>query len=113
MASNLSILDDPQRWGECDPQQMRALLDAFPAQLQEAARIAGRITLRLDRTVSKIVISGLGGSAIGGDIVKCAAADFLKIPLVVNRDYRLPLFVDFSTLFIASSYSGNTEETLS
>ena len=88
-------------------------MDAFPAQLQEAAGIAGRIDLRLDRKVSRIVVSGLGGSAIGGDIVKCAAADLLKIPLVVNRDYRLPLFVDSSTLFFACSYSGNTEETLS
>ena len=60
-----------------------------------------------------MVISGLGGSAIGGDIVRTLAASRADLPIVVNRDYNLPAFVNQNTLFAAVSYSGNTEETLS
>lgn len=60
-----------------------------------------------------IVISGLGGSAIGGDIIRTYALSRLGIPVVVNRDYEIPAFVGEHTLFVAASYSGNTEETLS
>ena len=109
----MSILDDPERCAAADPQQMRALLDHFPAQVEEAAGIASRIDLHIDSKISNIVISGLGGSAIGGDIVRSAVGQVLSIPLVVNRDYRLPRFVDDSTLVFACSYSGDTEETLS
>jgi glucose/mannose-6-phosphate isomerase len=55
----------------------------------------------------------MGGSAIGGDIVRRFALSESKVPVRVHRDYGLPAFVDESTLVIASSYSGNTEETLS
>lgn len=60
-----------------------------------------------------IVFSGMGGSAIGGDIVRSLLKDELPIPVVVNRSYRIPAYCDTQTLFVASSYSGSTEETLS
>lgn len=63
--------------------------------------------------ISSIVISGLGGSAISADLIKNFLRDELSIPLFVNRNYVLPKFVNEDTLFIASSYSGNTEETIS
>ena len=63
--------------------------------------------------ISNIIISGLGGSAISADLIKNFLADELTIPLVVNRNYNLPKFAGKNTLFIASSYSGNTEETIS
>ncbi|MDP2363928.1 MAG: bifunctional phosphoglucose/phosphomannose isomerase, partial [Ignavibacteria bacterium] len=63
--------------------------------------------------ISNIVISGLGGSAISADLIKNFLADELTIPLFVNRSYNLPKFAGNNTLFIASSYSGNTEETIS
>jgi len=59
-----------------------------------------------------VIIAGLGGSAIGGDLIRMITANSAQIPIVVNRDYSLPAFVDERTLVIASSYSGNTEETL-
>ncbi|MGQ9799170.1 MAG: bifunctional phosphoglucose/phosphomannose isomerase [Ignavibacterium sp.] len=62
---------------------------------------------------NKIVISGLGGSAISGDLLKNFLKDELDIPVFINRNYFLPSFADEKTLLIASSYSGNTEETLS
>jgi glucose/mannose-6-phosphate isomerase len=58
-------------------------------------------------------VLGMGGSAIGGDLVRSLISEDSKIPVIVHRDYGLPAFVDENTLLIASSYSGNTEETLS
>jgi glucose/mannose-6-phosphate isomerase len=63
--------------------------------------------------IKNIVISGLGGSAIAGDLIRNFLKDDLKIPVIVNRNYYLPYFVDKNTLVVCSSYSGNTEETLS
>ena len=63
--------------------------------------------------VNKVVILGMGGSAIGGDMVSSLAVSEAKLPIIIHRDYNLPAFVDARTLVIASSYSGNTEETLS
>ncbi|MEO8232274.1 MAG: SIS domain-containing protein, partial [Ignavibacteriota bacterium] len=63
--------------------------------------------------LSNIVISGLGGSAISADLIKNFLNDEVSIPIVVNRNYNLPKFANKKTLFIASSYSGNTEETIS
>src|SRR5690606_27484807 len=58
-------------------------------------------------------LTGLGGSGIGGSIVQNYVADKMSVPFIVNKDYFLPSFVNKDTLVIASSYSGNTEETLS
>jgi len=63
--------------------------------------------------VNKVVILGMGGSAIGGDLVASLAVSEAKLPIIVYRGYDLPAFVDAQTLVIASSYSGMTEETLS
>ena len=67
----------------------------------------------LPGTVNSVIVAGMGGSAIGADIVRCYLAESLRVPMVVNRSYALPPWADANTLFIASSYSGNTEETLS
>jgi len=64
-------------------------------------------------TVNKVVILGIGGSAIGGDLVSNLAISEAKLPILIHRDYNLPAFIDAQTLVIASSYSGMTEETLS
>ena len=63
--------------------------------------------------ISNIIISGLGGSAISADLIKNYLGSEIKIPIIVNRNYNLPKFASKNTLFIASSYSGNTEETIS
>ena len=62
--------------------------------------------------IRSIIIAGIGGSAIGGDLVKSYLAGKISIPLVVNRSYELPSFANEESLVIVSSYSGNTEETL-
>ena len=63
--------------------------------------------------LSKVVILGMGGSAIGGDLVNNLVVSEAKLPILVHRGYNLPAFIDSQTLVIASSYSGMTEETLS
>ncbi len=63
--------------------------------------------------IESVVVTGLGGSAISGDFFANFFRDELNIPFYVNRSYGLPQFVNKNTLLIVSSYSGNTEETIS
>ncbi len=86
----------------------------FPVQLLRGWKVGEKdVEFQKVTGLKHIVLSGMGGSAIGGDIVRSLSEDDLRIPFVVNRSYRIPTFCDSQTLFIASSYSGNTEETLS
>ncbi len=62
--------------------------------------------------IENIVVSGMGGSALGGRILANLERLILKIPLTVSADFHLPNFVNKKTLVVVSSYSGNTEETL-
>lgn len=92
---------------------MKDLVAGFPAQLREAIAIGRAFTFKQPAPagVQQVLLTGLGGSGIGGSIVQNYVADKLKVPFVVNKDYRLPAFVGKNTLVIVSSYSGNTEET--
>lgn len=65
-----------------------------------------------DRVITKVVVAGMGGSALAALLAKAWLEEQLWIPFEVVREYELPAYVDESTLVIASSYSGNTEETL-
>ena len=95
-----------------DPSDMYRLIKEFPAQAREAIRIGNEASLKLSvRGIREIVLCGLGGSAIGGDLLKSYLGAELKVPFLVNRHYVLPGFVGPQTLVIISSYSGNTEET--
>lgn len=106
--------DNPKIYKQIDPSNMRAQLHDFPRQCMEAWQKALAFELPPDYAkVNKIMILGMGGSAIGGDLVQSFYQSKLKVTFSVNRDYGLPAFVDSNTLVIASSYSGNTEETLS
>jgi glucose/mannose-6-phosphate isomerase len=104
-------LDDVKR---TDPKGMHAWITDFSKQAENAVRIGKEARLRLSATgVRNIVLTGLGGSAIGGDLLRSYLADDLRVPFFVNRHYLLPQFVGKETLVIVSSYSGNTEETIS
>jgi glucose/mannose-6-phosphate isomerase len=96
-----------------DPSGMRMLIAQFPAQVREAIRIGTEAGIRINSTgIRNIVVTGLGGSAIGGDLLRAFASEQMSVPFFVNRHYFLPGFVDKNSLVIVSSYSGNTEETL-
>ncbi|MDZ7291075.1 MAG: bifunctional phosphoglucose/phosphomannose isomerase [candidate division KSB1 bacterium] len=85
----------------------------MPGHFIDAIRRAKSVPLDLKiNRIKNIVVAGMGGSAIGGEIVKCLTYNQLPVPLSVCRSYYLPKFVDPGTLVLISSYSGNTEETL-
>lgn len=99
---------------QIDPQDMFGAIYRFADQIQEAIEIGEQINLQNDYSACEnIVVAGMGGSAIGGDVVKTIVHRELKMPFYVNRNYTLPNWVNEKTLVICSSYSGNTEETLS
>jgi glucose/mannose-6-phosphate isomerase len=85
----------------------------FPEQMRDALSIARQTKINPVVGIQNILISGLGGSGIGGTFAAEWAAPICKVPIVVNKDYHVPSFVNQNTLVIISSYSGNTEETLS
>ncbi len=92
---------------------MRELILHFVNQIIESCEIADKKPLSpYNKEIRNVVISGLGGSGIGGTIVENLAKGVAKVPFTITKDYSIPQFVDEHTLFIASSYSGNTEETL-
>lgn len=95
-----------------DPSGMYERIRTFPAQVREAVAIGSAVPLKRPRgRTANIVLCGLGGSAIAGDILRSYLSGDLRLPFLVNRHYVLPRFVDASSLVIVSSYSGNTEET--
>ncbi|HLJ84695.1 MAG TPA: bifunctional phosphoglucose/phosphomannose isomerase [Candidatus Eremiobacteraceae bacterium] len=98
-----------------DPHDMIGAILGLPEQFAEAKRVALAADLGAlkGKRFGSVVIAGLGGSAIGGDLLRAVFEPVLKCPVVVVRDYDLPGFVGPDTLVVASSNSGNTEETLS
>lgn len=109
------MLDDEKVYLRCDPGDMHSLLLDFHKQFSFGREIAEASDYNLidPSDVQQIVVVGMGGSAIGADLLRCYALYDMKIPLLVNRDYLVPGFVNKKTLVVLSSYSGNTEEVLS
>ena len=94
---------------------MESFVSSFNRQLRHAAEIgaaADLSALKDGPRPTHVVVAGVGGSGIGGDVVRGIVLDRLLIPLLVVRTYTVPAFVGPDTLFIASSFSGDTEETL-
>jgi len=92
---------------------MRRQVFELPEQCQKAWEDALKCTLPSSyRGVKNVLILGMGGSAIGGDLAAAIARYESPCPIAVCRDYRIPSWVGSETLVVASSYSGNTEETL-
>jgi len=107
-------LDNLEIYRQCDPSGMLVHLHDLPRQCRKAWLEASEFVLPPRFSdVDKVVICGMGGSAIGGDLLRSLASKLNKPLVFVNRSYDLPAFADSKTLVIASSYSGNTEETLS
>lgn len=93
---------------------MDDMIQRFPAQLREALEIGRNASISpLDKTPHQIYVAGLGGSGIGANFVAEFVRDELKIPYLVGKGYDIPAYIGPDTLGVASSYSGNTEETLS
>jgi glucose/mannose-6-phosphate isomerase len=107
-------LDDLSRMQQIDSMDMINEIDHLPDQIQQAIDIARNNTLPAWTGFENILISGMGGSAIAGDLLAAYLADICPLPILSHRDYGIPAWVSAKkTLVIACSHSGNTEETLS
>ncbi len=100
-----------EKISEFDKQDMLGKLKGFPAQCREGYALP--CPAIPEGKFKKIVFCGMGGSAIGADIISAISNGHSKIPCSVHRDYGLPSHADKDTLVTVVSYSGNTEETLS
>jgi glucose/mannose-6-phosphate isomerase len=107
---NLDDLDFIQR---LDRQNMLAEIDNLPEQLNKAWELGQTQPLPKIKEVRQVIIPGMGGSAIGADLVAAFISPICNVPVIVHRDYGLPAWANGpETLVVASSHSGNTEETL-
>ena len=94
--------------------KMMDYINDFSDHLKEALNIANKTVLQKNgKEFTNVLIIGLGGSGIGGTIVKDIIASDCTVPVLSTKNYDIPDFVSEKTLVIVSSYSGNTEETIS
>ncbi len=110
----MSSLDNIEGIKKLDPEGMYRAIVEFPDQFRRAIEIGKAVEVKAAdyKGIKNIVLCGMGGSAIGGDLVRSLLSDSLPCPMYICRNYHLPAFADDDTLVIASSYSGTTEETL-
>ncbi len=92
---------------------MKKFVEEFTNQLNHALQIANNAVLTKKNNIQNVVVTGLGGSGIGGTILSELVQTECPVPIIINKDYFLPEFVGPNTLIVISSYSGNTEETVS
>lgn len=107
-----SILDDVKNIRSMDRSGMISFCLNSAKLYREAAALAGEIKINLPKPET-IVVTGMGGSGIGGDLLKDWAKKRTTVPIEVNKDYELPEYAGKKTLVFVTSYSGDTEETLS
>ena len=92
---------------------MRELLEGFTKQLHMALEVGSKIAVtQPEDEIRNVVIAGLGGSGIGGTLAEAITYNDIKAPISLAKSYEIPSFVGKHTLFVACSFSGNTEETL-
>jgi glucose/mannose-6-phosphate isomerase len=107
-------LNDSSSFSKIDPQNMLAHIDGLPDQLQQAWELGHQHPIPAWGNIDRVLVAGMGGSAIGADLLAAYVAPACRVPLIVHRDYDLPAWANGPrTLVIAASHSGNTEETLS
>ncbi len=112
-ADEAITLDSSAVLARIDRSGMLARVRDLPRQLAGARQAAAGLTLDArHRDVDLVVVLGMGGSAIGADLVAGAAGPRLRVPLIVQRDYELPSGLGPRTLVVAASHSGDTIETL-
>jgi glucose/mannose-6-phosphate isomerase len=110
----MNKLDNVEFIKDMDRSNMLRFISELPEQCREAYAIGSAVNVNEAAIkINNIVFAGVGGSGIGADLLKVYLGGELKKPVSTCRNYTLPDFVDEATLLFCSSYSGNTEETLS
>ncbi len=105
-------LNDIKQMKQLDPEGMIDHINGLPDQLAAAWELGQSQPLPAWQNIKHIVVAGMGGSAIGADLLAAYGEPQLKASLTTHRDYGLPAWVSADTLVVCSSHSGNTEETL-
>jgi glucose/mannose-6-phosphate isomerase len=97
-----------------DTLDMFGAIAGLPEQVEQAAASARAVTgpLPAHDDIENVVVLGMGGSGIAGDVMREVAGPFMPVPVVVHKGYGMPNFISDSSLVFAVSFSGNTEETL-
>ncbi len=106
------ILDDNKKINSVDKSSMLAFCTDMAKHYLDSSKTANSIKISYPKP-DNIIIAGMGGSAIGGDLLKDWARNKTKVPIEVSREYHLPAYANKKTLVLITSYSGDTEESLS
>ena len=110
----MTILDDLKKIKNLDKSGMADFIADLPDQNLKVYKLSQKIRLPKNyQDIKNVIICGMGGSGISGDIVKTLVNDQLQIPLIINRSWNLPKIANKNSLVFLVSYSGNTQETLS
>jgi glucose/mannose-6-phosphate isomerase len=105
-------LDDPDKVRQIDRGDMLSFCVDAPRHYEEAAKLVKKLSMEYPKPQT-IVAAGMGGSAIGGELLKDWTRGRIAVPVEVCREYSLPAYADGNTLVFVVSYSGETEESLS
>lgn len=111
--SETNILDRTEERKKIDKSNMLERCMKIPEYCRDAVKRAKRIQVPKHAKPRNIVVAGVGGSAIGGEVLKDWLRDRILVPMEVCREYALPAYVNEDTLVFAITYSGETEEILS
>jgi len=106
-------LDRREAISEIDRSDMLGVVNQMPEMISQAEKFSAGVSLPKINKISQVVVAGMGGSAIAGDIAADLFLKKAKVAVLSNRNYSVPEFVGPETLFFALSYSGETEEVLS
>lgn len=110
----MNILDNKQTYKKLDTGHVEESINLLSDQIEDVVSEMKRVRLPKEfKKVNKIVVAGMGGSNLGYRIIRAVFKEELKAPILIEAGYLMPGFVDKDTLYILSSYSGNTEEPLS
>lgn len=110
MANLTTILDSREAIAKLDHSNMLGSVEALHKQLTHAWEDTQSLTFTATTEIKNIVLAGMGGSALGADVIKTLYKHDLKVPFDIVREYSLPAYVNESSLVILASYSGTTEE---
>jgi glucose/mannose-6-phosphate isomerase len=107
-------LDNLSIYEKYDKTNLYSIIMNLPEQIEQSLRIMDEFpaTASISKSVNNIILAGMGGSGISGNLIKSYLSYELQFPLEIINDYILPEYVNQQTLFIPVSYSGNTNETL-
>lgn len=110
----MTVLDNQQKTLEISKSPVYESISLFPDQIKQAWDEMMKLKLPKDfKKIKEMIVAGMGGSALGARMIDSLNFEVLEVPLEIVSGYHLPAYVDKDTLVIISSYSGNTEETIS